>query len=320
MKASQKGGVRMTDRERLYVATIAQCSSITKAAERLFISQPSLTQALRRIETEYGATFFHRGQGGLRLTEEGRAYLDAADKMNRIYQCMEEEIGEASGTQQGRVCLGITAFHGGLLLPDFLSLYRRRFPLMNLKLLESSSTHLEHLASEGRVDIAVLHRPFLEHDLNYISLYREDIYLAVSPEDPDYLAASAAGEKIPCITEELMARRQFNMLMANQRSRQVADRICAAAGIEPSLHFSTSSIATALALTSKGLGATFVPGSYARYYKKQFPTAHFRFPPAWNANWELVAAYAKNLPLSRPCLEAVRVMQECITTMPEVFP
>lgn len=309
----------MTDKERLYVATIAQCSSITRAAERLFISQPSLTQALHRIEEEYGTTFFHRGQGGLRLTEEGRAYLDTADKIARIYQQMEEEIGEASGTQQGRVCLGITAFHGGLLLPEFLALFRRRFPLMNLKLLESSSTHLEQLASEGRVDITVLHRPFLEYDLNYISLYREEFYLAVSPNDPDYLAAASKGEAIPCITEELMSRQQFNMLMANQRSRQVANRICAAAGIKPKLHFSTSSIATALALTSKGLGATFVPGSYVRYYKKQFPTACFRFPPAWNAGWELVAAYAKNIPLSQPCLEVARVMQECITSMPEVF-
>lgn len=310
----------MTDKERLYVSTIAQCSSITKAAERLFIAQPSLTQALHRIEAEYGAALFYREQGGLRLTEEGQAYLNATEKMSKLYQRMEHEIDEASGTQRGRITLGITAFHGGLLLPEFLTLYHQRFPMMKLNLLESASVQLEQLASEGRVDIIVLHRPFWKHDLDYISLYRESFCLAVSRENKDYLAASNKGEKTPYVTEEIMARQRFNMLTANQRSRQVADSICAAAGIVPKLHFSTANIATALALTSKGLGATFVPESYARYYQKQFPMAFFRFPPAWNANWELVAAYAKNIPLSQPCLELIRVMQECITSMPEVFP
>ncbi len=309
----------MTDKERLYISTIAQCSSITKAAEQLFIAQPSLTQALHRIEAEYGTAFFHRGRGGLRLTEAGQAYLDATEKMDRIYRRMEEELGAAIGARRGRINLGITAFQGGLLLPDFLEQYRQRFPLMDLRLMESSSAQLEQLAAEGRLDMIVLHRPFHDDDLDYIPLHRESIFLAVSPEDPDYQAASAKGEKIPCITAEILARKGINMLTANQRSRQVADTICAAAGVVPKIEFTTSSFVTALALTAKGMGATFVPDSFARYYARRYQVAYFRFPAAWNAEWELVAAYARNLPLSPHCLELVRVMQACIVSMPEVF-
>ena len=47
--------------------------------------------------------------------------------------------------------------------------------------------------------------------------------------------------------------------------------------------------------------------------------AYFRFPPEWNASWELVAAYAGNIPLSQLCMELIRVTQECIAEMPEVF-
>lgn len=310
----------MTDREILYVSTIAQCGSITKAAERLFIAQPSLTQALRRIEAEYGTVLFRRGQDGLRLTEAGQAYLSAAERMTQVYKRMEYELGEAAGIQRGRVNLGITAFQGELLLPEFLTLYRRRFPMMDLRLLESSSAQLEQLAWEGRLDLAVLHKPFRDHDLEYFSLYREEFYLAVPPDDPDYLAAAAKGETLPQITAEIMSRKRFNMLSANQRNRQVADSVCAAAGVLPKIGFSTSSFSSALALTAKGIGAAFVPRSFARHYARLYQAAYFRFPPSWNAAWELVAAYAGNNPLSQPCLELIRVMQECVASMGEVFP
>lgn len=86
----------MTDKEHLYVSTIAQYGSVTKAAEQLFISQPSLTQALHRLEAEYGSPFFHRGRGGLLLTRAGRTYLDAADRMEQLFQKMQYDIGKAS--------------------------------------------------------------------------------------------------------------------------------------------------------------------------------------------------------------------------------
>lgn len=310
----------MTDREISYVSTIARCGSITRAAEQLFIAQPSLTQALHRIEAEYGTVFFRRGQGGLSLTEAGQAYLNAAERMKQTYQRMEYEIGEAAGARQGRVTLGITPFQSRMILPGLMRLYRRRFPMMDLRLLENSSAQLEQLAWEGRLDLAVLHRPFRDYDLEYISLCREEIYLAVPPDDPDYLAASAKGDPLPVVTEEIMSRKAFNMLTPNQRSRQVADNICAAAGIVPKILFSTTSFATSLALTADGIGAAFAPRSFARHYARQYRPAFFRFPPAWNAGWELVAAYAPNLPLSQPCLELARIMQECVASMPEVCP
>lgn len=313
-----KWGIDMTDREISYVSTIARCGSITQAAEQLFIAQPSLTQALHRIEAEYGTVFFHRGQGGLRLTEAGQAYLNASERMKQSYQRMECEISEAAGTRRGRVTLGITPFQGRLLLPGLLTLYHQRFPMMDLRLLENSSAQLEQLAWEGRLDLAILHRPFRDYNLEYISLCREEFCLAVPPNDPDYLAASAKGDSLPLVTAEILSRKSFNMLTPNQRSRQVADNICAAAGIVPKILYSTTSFATSLALTADGIGAAFAPRSFARHYEKQYQTAHFRFPPNWNAGWELVAAYAPNLPLSQPCLELARIIQECVASMPEV--
>lgn len=309
----------MTDKEVSYVSVIAQCCSITKAAEQLFIAQPSLTQALQRIEAEYGAAFFYRTRNGLQLTEAGKAYLESAEQMLHLYKSMEYDIGEVTGMQCGRISLGITVFQGGVLLPDLLMRYNQKFPRVRLNLLEASSLQLEQLASEGKLDLTILHRPFRSHDLNYLTLYKEEFYLAVSKENPDYQKAAAeSGECIPIVTSEIMERQPYIMHTANQRIRHISDDVCASANITPDIVFTTSSFETSLALAAKGTGAAFVPESFARFYHRYEP-AFFRFPTEWNARWELVAAYSKNVELPSPCLELFKLFQECIAAMPEVF-
>ena len=306
----------MTDKEILYISTIAQCSSITKAAEKLFISQPSLTQALHRIEAEWGAELFLRGQGGLRLTEAGRIYLHAASQMADLYQQLQQEVSETSARMRGQMSLGITPFQGGILLPSFLSQYHKRFPEMKLSVVENTSAQLEQMILNGQIDLAVLHSPVTDYRLGYDTLYREDFYLAVPVFSKDH--AAAEGE-IPLITPRVLAKQKLVMLSSSQRIRQIADSICLTAGIKPKIQFTTSNFVTALGLTARGLGATFIPKSFARFFAGSYPVAYFRFPAEWNAGWTLMVAYPRNTLLPKASMELIRVMRECIASMPEVF-
>ena len=306
----------MTDKEILYISTIAQCSSITKAAEKLFISQPSLTQALHRIEAEWGAELFLRGQGGLRLTEAGRIYLHAASQMADLYQQLQQEVSETSARMRGQMSLGITPFQGGILLPSFLSQYHKRFPEMKLSVVENTSAQLEQMILNGQIDLAVPHSPVTDYRLGYDTLYREDFYLAVPVFSKDH--AAAEGE-IPLITPRVLAKQKLVMLSSSQRIRQIADSICLTAGIKPKIQFTTSNFMTALGLTARGLGATFIPKSFARFFAGSYPVAYFRFPAEWNAGWTLMVAYPRNTLLPKASMELIRVMRECIASMPEVF-
>ena len=306
----------MTDKEILYISTIAQCSSITKAAEKLFISQPSLTQALHRIEAEWGAELFLRGQGGLRLTEAGRIYLHAASQMADLYQQLQQEVSENSARMRVQMSLGITPFQGGILLPSFLSQYHKRFPEMKLSVVENTSAQLEQMILNGQIDLAVLHSPVTDYRLGYDTLYREDFYLAVPVFSKDH--AAAEGE-IPLITPRVLAKQKLVMLSSSQRIRQIADSICLTAGIKPKIQFTTSNFMTALGLTARGLGATFIPKSFARFFAGSYPVAYFRFPAEWNAGWTLMVAYPRNTLLPKASMELIRVMRECIASMPEVF-
>ena len=307
----------MTDKEILYISTIAQCRSITKAAKELFISQPSLTQALHRIEDEWGAELFLRGQGGLRLTDAGRIYLHAAGQMTTLYQQMQQEIGETSTRLRGQMSLGITPVQGGIILPSFLSQYHKRFPEMKLSVVENTSSQLEQMILSGQVDLAVLHGPVNDYRLGYDTLYREDFYLAVpvfSKELP------AADEDIPIISPKILEKQKLVMLSSNQRIRQVADSICLTAGVKPRIQYTTSNLMTALGMTSRGLGSTFIPKSFACFFGSSYPVSFFRFPAEWNAGWTLMVAYSRNVLLPKSSLELIRVLRECIAAMPEVFP
>ena len=89
----------MEYREIMYIRTITKCKSITKAADSLYIAQPSLSQALHRVEEYYGAEFFWRTKAGLVITDAGKAYLEAADKMEKLYNEAKEELKNGRGTQ-----------------------------------------------------------------------------------------------------------------------------------------------------------------------------------------------------------------------------
>ena len=93
----------MEYREIMYIRTITKCKSITKAADSLYIAQPSLSQALHRVEEYYGAEFFWRTKAGLVITDAGKAYLDAADKMEKLYNDAKEEL-KNSPEKMGRIC------------------------------------------------------------------------------------------------------------------------------------------------------------------------------------------------------------------------
>lgn len=309
----------MTDREYLYISTIAQCGSITRAAERLFIAQPSLTQSLQRIESRYGTSFFRRGRTSLHLTDAGQRYLEAGEKMQQLYEEMVYEINSASEEERGQVNLGFTTFQGQMLLPEVLVRYRERFPMMTVNLFEASTGQLEQLVSEGRLDAALMHSPFFDLQFHTIPLYRESFSLAVAPSDPGYDTARQCLEVSGQVTPELMNTLRFVLPSTNYRIRQVAERVCSLAGIVPKISYCTSNFLTSLSLAEKGLGATFVPMSYARFYAAGKDLLYLPFPPAWNATWELTAVYGEKRELSKSCLELIRIIQEYIDSNPEVY-
>lgn len=140
----------MTSKELLYVKTIAEEKSISQAAKLLFIAQPSLSQALSRIEDNLGTPLFTRTTGGLNLTYAGERYYQTACRILKIYENLEGEISDINGLRTGRIRMGITNHLGTVVLPKILPPFRRQCPFIELEILEETTDKLENRLLSGQ--------------------------------------------------------------------------------------------------------------------------------------------------------------------------
>ena len=100
----------MTQRELIYIKTIADEGSVSKAAQKLYVTQPSLSHCIRTIEEALGAKLFVRSSTGLTLTYVGERYYSVATEILQIYSDFEAEVGEMNSLRAGRLTIGMTTY------------------------------------------------------------------------------------------------------------------------------------------------------------------------------------------------------------------
>ena len=146
----------MTDKELLYVKTIIEESSITKAAAKLYIAQPSLSQAVQKIEASLGVHLFERTSRGLQPTRDGMKYYEVASHILRIYHELLEEIGDGRNPQE-QLVLGTTTLLSNLLLGDVCPVFWKEYPGVKVHFWEESRNGILQKLNNGEIHMAVLH-------------------------------------------------------------------------------------------------------------------------------------------------------------------
>ncbi|HJC56175.1 MAG TPA: LysR family transcriptional regulator [Candidatus Eisenbergiella intestinipullorum] len=138
----------MTDKELLYVKTIIEESSITKAAAKLYIAQPSLSQAVQKIEASLGVHLFERTSRGLQPTRGGMKYYEVASHILRIYHELLEEIGDGRNPQE-QLVLGTTTLLSNLLLGDVCPVFWKEYPGVKVHFWEESRNGILQKLNNG---------------------------------------------------------------------------------------------------------------------------------------------------------------------------
>ncbi|MBR5301509.1 MAG: LysR family transcriptional regulator [Clostridia bacterium] len=309
----------MTSRELLYVKTIADEKSITKAAQKLYLTQPSLSHCVMNIERQLGTRLFRRTSGGLVLTYAGEKYYRMACEVLRVYAAFESEISEESDLLRGRITLGITNYLACDLLPRMLPRFHRDHPGIELRIVEETTDELEKSLLSGRLDFAIMHTgagdgasedPGLAHEV-----LRRDPFLLVAPPDNPYAehAAAKEGMDYPELDPALLADEPFLMVTKGQRIRHVADRVLAMAGISPEIVFTSRNYETLRRLCAEGMGYTFIPSHYAGLLGgEQYRPACYAIPERYNAFWELSVVTLKDAYLSKAAKAFLRSFRESI--------
>ena len=309
----------MTSRELLYVKTIADEKSITRAAQKLYLTQPSLSHCITNIEKQLGTRLFRRTSGGLVLTYAGERYYRMACEVLRIYAAFESEISEEGELLRGRITLGVTNYLACDLLPRMLPRFHREYPGIELRVVEETTDELEKSLLSGRLDFAIMHTgagdgasedPGLAHEV-----LRRDPFLLIAPPEHPYAdrAVMREGAQDPELDPALLGGEPFLMVSKGQRIRHVADRILRQAGMSPEIIFTSRNFETLRRLCAQGMGYTFIPRRYVGLLGgEEYQITRYAIPERYEAFWELSVVTLKDAYLSRAAKAFLRSFKESI--------
>ena len=164
-----------------HILEIARQQSVTHAAEKLFVTQSTLSQYLLKLENELGTHLFSREKSGLVPTEAGHVYLHAARAVVQIQNAAEASI--AALKKEGFLCVGVS-FWGLTLLTGLLPAFKSRFPDITLRIFVDDYAHLKVMMQAGRIDLAVI--SITEEDdrpaQGAVNLRREELVVALPRE------------------------------------------------------------------------------------------------------------------------------------------
>src|SRR5262249_21667905 len=248
-------------RQLRYFIAVAEEGRIVRAAERLGMQQPPLSQQIRAIERELDVQLFRRRPRGDELTEAGRTFLDNARMMLAHLDHTFETTRRTARGEQGRICVGVTAtapFHP--LVPRSVRTFRKTFPLVSLRLEECLSNELiEHLRN-GRVDVAFIRTAVADPEGLVISLLLQEPMVVVLPSE--HVLAQAKGDVDAALQLKRLAREIFILYgPAGSGLYETTMTACRAAGFSPRIGQEAPRITSALSLVASGLGIAVVPAS-----------------------------------------------------------
>jgi len=250
-----------------YFIAVAEEEHITRAAERLGIQQPPLSQLIKLIERELDAQLFRRKARGVELTDAGRAFLDTAREVLACLDHAFETTRRTARGEQGRISVGVTPtgpFHP--FVPRVIRAYREAFPLVSVTLEESLSLQLiEHLRNE-QIDAAFLRTPVSDPEDLVINPLLDEPMVAALPRT--HVLAQSKSERDVAISMKALARETFIVYGRPSRPGQqglgqyeAMIAACHAAGFSPRVGQDAPTIISTLGLVAAGLGISLVPAS-----------------------------------------------------------
>lgn len=255
----------MDIRHQQYIIALAEEKSITKAAIRLGISQPALTNWLNSIESELNLKLVIRSKKELLLTPAGKIYLDGARQMVSIKQNTFARIAGNMDNLQEIINIGGTPQRGSLMIADIFANFQRKFPKVSLRMIESYNNILIDSLIKDKIDLCLIGTYDMDYpQIEYINTASEEIVVIIPSNHQlayNYPNINANSE-LPSIDLKLLESTPFIMQGPNTSSYESVNKIFNKAGIIPNIIYETDNISAIYHMVVKGCGFAFVP----RYY------------------------------------------------------
>ena len=171
----------MEFRQLKYFLAVADEGHITKAAQRLNITQPPLSQQIILLENELGVQLFQRSKKQVVLTEAGRALQNRAEQIMSLMKTAVDEVQEAADGLRGKLTIGTITSSGRSLLPEYIQKYHVHYPRVTFDLRQGDTRRILELLDSGLIEIGLVRLPINESLYNAIALPNEDMVIVSAP-------------------------------------------------------------------------------------------------------------------------------------------
>lgn len=290
----------MTTKDMEYMAMLQQEKSITRAAAKLFIAQPALSQCVRKLENELGITLFLRTASGVRPTPEGECFLRFVHQTLNNRQNFERELQDLSDVESGVVRLGFSGTQAAYVLPHFLNQFKAQHPSIELKLIEATSDQIERGIEAGSIDIGILHLPVGSKNLDYFEL-NDDRFVIIPRSCSQYqpYIYYKQGEALPYLNINFLKNEPLVLTQSWQRSRMACNQIFEKAGIVPQVRQVVHHIGTLDALTLVDYASTLLPEKQLTDDTRR--RGYYLVDEAYSVSYAFVVCTLKSAYISKAC-------------------
>ncbi|MEF2968268.1 LysR family transcriptional regulator [Paenibacillus sp. M1] len=293
----------MDIRQMQYLIEVARLKSFTKAADALFITQPTISKTIKSMEEELGVILFDRIGKKVELTDAGLLIVAQAQQIVASFQNLTAELDDLRNLKKGHIRIGLPPMVGSSFFPKVIGQFHQRYPEITIQLFEDGAKKVEADVVDGLLEVGVAVLPTLQEGLSSFPFVEEKLNLVVHPSHP---LAEREQVELPELARDdfVLFRQDFTL-----HDRIIAE--CAKAGFQPHIIYESSQWDLISEMVAVGLGITLLPESICR----EISDKRVRIMPLVNPviPWKLGIIWREDRYLSFATREWIRFTREVFT-------
>ncbi len=293
-----------------YVLTLAKVGSFSGAAEALGISQPSLSQYIKKIEQELDVELFLRTNGNVEITDAGQVYLETCEKMLKLESDLQNRLKDVSEYRTGSITIGTSPFRCITMMPEVARKFRQVYPGMHLIIREMTTHELLDATEQGEFDLCLTNLPVDEMFFQYEILMEEEILLAVKKgSELDEKLLSCVEKDCDVIDASLLQGQDFVMLTDHQMMQKELHNLCGRFQIDVNTAVVVKSLEAQIEMVAAGVGCAIVPMGIKKSLRMQQNIRFYSFCEDLPKR-KLAVIYQKEKYLSKPMLDLIEMIKD----------
>jgi DNA-binding transcriptional LysR family regulator len=290
-----------------YVITLAREGSFSKAAEALNITQPSLSQYIKKIEREIGSELFDRANGDVRITDAGRVYIEAGQRILDIEHQMENSFTDLASHKAGTLIIGAAPYRAAGMMPIIAKTFQSIHPGMHLVVREGTTAELVEGMEHGEYDLALTLLPIDNRLFEYEKVVEEELILAVPNSLPPFPTKELTDRKFPAVDARVLDGQNMVMLTDPQFMQRQLENILLDYHLSVSTAAIVKSLEAQIEMVKAGVGLALMPSGIERFCKDSAVTLYSFVNPL--PRREVAVIWRKGRKLSKAAQELKEVIR-----------